>query len=173
MEPTTSNASGKIIAALLIGLLIGFVAGVFWQDRRAGSDKKETTSSQTTEEGGEEAASVATGESGNVKGNGSAALAGLKVEDQTAGGTATVANIDTSEIVWVAVREEKDGVVGNILGAQKVFVGKGQSVTVELLRPTLAGGTYLVVLYRDIGDPAFNYREDVVIEGMEGRFTAK
>ena len=59
------------------------------------------------------------------------------------------------------------------MGAQKVLVGDGQKVVVELLRPTVSGGAYKVVLHKDVGDPAFNYREDTLVEGVEVKFSTK
>lgn len=167
MEPTTNNTSAKIIGALIIGLLVGFSAGVFWQERRSGiALPKEDTSAATTQTD----ATKDMTETGKVIG---APVRGLLVKDQSAGDFVEIANLDAQEIFWVAVREEKDGMLGNILGAQKVLVGNGQKVVVELLRPTVTGGKYRVVLYKDVGASAFNYREDVIIEGVEGKFTAK
>ena len=97
----------------------------------------------------------------------------LVVKDQSAGGRVEVENIDATETLWIAIREEKEGQLGNILGAQKVFAGVGQKVIIELLRPTVSSGAYRVVLYREVGDPAFNYREDTLVEGMEVKFLAK
>lgn len=191
MEPTPNNASAKIISALIIGLIVGFVAGAFWQERRLNSLPDGNSSAARIEGGGQtkQTASAASGVVDTVKtapvdmtkvGSGKeptlvmeSAPSSLKVEDQVAGAAVQIANISAREIIWVAVREEKDGKVGNILGAQKVFVGDNQKATVDLLRPTVAGGAYRVVVYRDTGSPAFNYREDVLVTGVEGRFTAK
>ncbi len=196
MEPTPDNATAKVISALIIGLIIGFVAGAFWQERRLNARLEVDSSARATEEGGapaKQAASAAGGlldamkteKKNGVKIGGenttvSAAVSvmapvasGLTVADQPAGAVVQVANISAKEIIWVAVREERDGKAGNILGAQKVFVGDNQKASIDLLRPTVLGGAYHVVVYRDTGSPAFNYREDVVIPEMEGRFLAK
>src|SRR3989344_1682671 len=188
MEPQTNNASAKIITALIIGLLVGFAAGVFWQGRRsdvktpinAVASQEEAKKGMVAEEIGkveskEKAASVIIGAKETVAKSDTpvASAKGLKVEDQAAGSSVQILSIDAKEILWAAVRELKDGKIGNILGAQKVFVGDGQKVSIELLRPTVAGGTYLVVLYRDIGASSFNHKEDVMIEGVGGKFVAK
>lgn len=185
MEPTTnSNASTKIISALIIGLLVGFFAGVFWQARRAGTaplEETAATASVTKTETGtkrETGATPQTTTTGLLPAEttlslGAAPVGNLVVRDQSAAPRVGVASLDVKETVWVVVREEKEGKLGNILGAQKVFVGNGQAVVIELLRPTVAGGTYRVVFYKDVGDPAFNYREDTLVEGVEGRFTAR
>lgn len=173
MEPTTSNASAKIVGALIIGLLVGFTAGVFWQERRTGGALRESTALDTPEtETSAGAASLATstaslGQTGNLP------VGNLVVRDQPASERVGVASFDAKEPVWVAVREEKDGKLGNILGARKVAAGNGQAAIIELLRPTVSGGTYRVVFHKDVGDPAFNYREDLMIEGVEGKFAAQ
>ena len=173
MEPTNANLSAKVIGALIIGLLVGFSAGVFWQERRGSMAPKEDTSAtvlQTEVKGEVTPATTGAADTGKAI---TLSVTSLLVKDQPAGGRVEIGSLDTKEIIWVAIREVNDGKAGNILGAQKVFVGDGQKVTVELLRPTVSGGTYKVVLYRDIGAPAFNYREDVVVEGVEGTFSAK
>lgn len=190
MEPTPNNASAKIISALIIGLIVGFVAGAFWQERRLNSRSDAADSAERVGgAGAKQAASAVGGVADTAKsaplnvikvGSDTApmpamesAASNLRIEDQPAGAAVQIANISAKEIIWVAVREEKDGKVGNILGAQKVFVGDNQKASVDLLRPTVAGGAYRVVIYRDTGSPAFNYREDVPIEGVAGRFVAK
>ena len=96
----------------------------------------------------------------------------FSITDQPAGDTVTVTGVSVSEPVWVAVRDFKNGTIGNILGAQKVFAGD-TATTITLLRPTLAGATYKAVAYKDVGSSAFNYKEDILIEGVEATFKAK
>lgn len=172
MEPTTSNASGKIIGALIIGLLVGFTAGVFWQERRSGTEPREGAALDTsgTETDTEKVAATSTAA---ARKTGSQPVANLLVKDQPASDRVGIASLDAKETLWVAVREEKNGALGNILGVRKVPAGNGQATIVELLRPTVSGGAYRVVFYRDVGDPAFNYREDTIVEGVEGKFVAQ
>ncbi len=188
IEPATNSASAKVITALIIGLLVGFAAGVFWQDRRGGNalptndtlaaTVKEATGDKKAEtpkvkEVANKVKGVSDVSSAGTTATSTVSVTNLHVVDQVAGDRVEIANLDAADILWAAVREEKDGKLGNILGAQKVFVGNGQKVTIELLRPTVTAGTYKVVLYKDIGTPAFNYREDIVVEGVAGAFTAK
>ena len=65
-----------------------------------------------------------------------------------------------------------DGKLGNILGAGKVGQ-EAKEATIELLRPTVANKEYAVVVYRDVGAPAFNYREDVLLQGIRANFRTK
>lgn len=173
MEPTASNASGKIVGALIIGLLVGFAAGVFWQERRTGGEPRENTALNISGTEADSNAVATSTRTASLRKTGELPVANLIIKDQPASERVGVASFDAKETVWVAVREEKDGKLGNILGVQKVFIGDKQAAIVELLRPTISGGAYRVVFYRDIGDPAFNYREDTMVEGLEGKFMAQ
>ncbi len=173
MEPSTNNASGKIITALIIGLLIGFASGVFWKERR---QINSASSQAKVEEMASEEEVLKTGELNGVvntlETDISVSVEGVSVSDQPAGSKVMVSSVKASEPVWVAIREEHNGGLGNILGAQKVFIENQKDITVELLRPTKTGSKYAAVLYREVGSPAFNYREDVLISGTEKAFTA-
>ena len=172
--PEAPSAAAKVVTALIIGLILGFVAGVFWQERRlvgeaAGAVEKEEPmrgeASDIAEETGD-------GDAARVEPATAAAGFFLSVKNQPAGETVLVESVVAGEPVWVAVREEKNGAAGNILGAQKVQGGTYIGVLVELLRPTQSGAAYSVTLHSATGSPAFNYREDLRIGGVEGKFTA-
>ncbi len=185
MEPTTNSASGKIITALIIGLLVGFAMGVFWQSRRTDA----TPLKDSLMASAKDSADIAETSSNIVEketavsildmlkktseiSSASVTSTGVTVKDQEAGAKVVIESVSASETLWLAVREEKDGKLGNILGASKVFAGKGENVSVELLRPTVIGGTYRVVVYRDVGTSDFNYKEDVLVEGVGSEFKA-
>lgn len=183
MERENNSTSAKVVTALIIGLIIGFGSGAFWQERRLESAIAEDTAS-AVEKKEESVAAKKTGTiqaaavgAGARKEDGATGATGgsqeVMVNDQAAGSVVLISQAVSAEPVWVAVREEKDGGLGNILGAAKIPGGTTVSVAVELLRPTSAGRKYFVVLYRDVGEAAFNYREDVLIEGVQGAFTAR
>ena len=178
MQPTNNSASAKIISALIIGLIVGFVAGAFWQERRGGAARPseemaavgaEKAKPEAKTEAKRETGMASAGDATRMASSSAAVLAG----NQSAGSVVTVAQVVSAEPVWVAVREERNGGIGNILGARKVAAGTNGNVVVELLRPTKAGTRYLVVLHQDVGDPAFNYREDVLIPGVQATFVAE
>lgn len=185
---TTPNATGKIVAALVVGLIIGFVLGALWQARRSvlGMPSEGIAVVDTVEKEGTTAAAasalpvVVNAVKEPVVPKVTATVPEMKaetlplvfVENQSAGNAVEVTRVKTAMPVWVAVRELKAGVAGNILGVHKVQPGD-TPVSVELLRPTVKGGSYLVALYNDIGDPAFNYREDTVVSGVQGAFVAE
>jgi hypothetical protein len=183
MEPTqTNNASAKVVSALIIGLIVGFVAGAFWQERRLNSRETPAIEDTVTTLGETKATTSttkeATGEkttNGNIQSGAQTAAVSASVtggaklssvvsaKDQPAGANVIVTLSDVSEPVWVAVRDYGDGTTGNILGAGKVFA-TGEA-TIPLIRPTVAGATYKAVIYKDIGDSNFDYKADVMQDG--------
>lgn len=190
MEPATQNTSGKIIVSLIIGLILGFAAGAFWESRRSAvelpqSESMVKTSGDTaataagtstivvsTEKRTTSAENLSAVVSAPLSSQAGTSTASLLVENQSAGASVEVTFVSVAWPVWVAVRELKNGVQGNILGAARVGAGTNGTV-VRLLRSTVAGGHYAVVLYRDIGDQTFNYKEDVLIEGVRSEFIAE
>jgi hypothetical protein len=87
--------------------------------------------------------------------------AAVLVSDQAAGNTVTVASVETSESTWVAIREGVNGGMGNILGASRIDAGASNNIVVDLLRPTMAGNDYYVVLFNDNGDRMFDHKIDM------------
>jgi hypothetical protein len=102
----------------------------------------------------------------------------ISVADQSAGETVVVGPVSLPKISWVAIRENNNDVVGRILGAQKVFPGNHESITVELLRATAPSVMYSAVFYEDDGDGEFDYKIDSLVEVATGtpvmsRFVAR
>ncbi len=196
MDQTKPSATGKIVGALVIGLIIGFALGAFWESRRT-STPAVSESLAEAESSAAAAASAATTPAPAASENTSVVdvkvdtgVAGVTavvvpvtssapvsavvfVENQSAGTIVEVTRVKSAAPVWVAVRELKGGIAGNILGVRRVGAGETSAVSVELLRPTVKGGNYIVALYADNGDPAFNYREDILIAGVQGAFVAE
>jgi hypothetical protein len=87
----------------------------------------------------------------------------ISVADQAAGTSTVVAWVAVPPPgVWVAVEDlREDGTLGNVLGAERVG-GPRSDVVVPLLRATIPGVRYAVVLYRDDGDDVFELGADSV-----------
>ncbi len=86
----------------------------------------------------------------------------VAVHDQKAGAAVTVDSVSVpAPGVWVAVREMQGNDLGNVLGAARVL-GPATNVSIPLLRSTVPGTTYAVLLYRDDGDGVFDYQKDSV-----------
>lgn len=137
------------IALLIIGLIAGFLIGHFAvpQGTFERSDMEEVV-----DEGSVTNSEVADFSSTNIE-----------VLDQDAGSRVFIKTISLNEKSWVAVREDVSGDMGNILGAVRLESGDHQNVEVELLRGTMAGGLYYVVVYKDNGDESFDHNFDSLV----------
>ncbi len=93
----------------------------------------------------------------------------LHANSQAAGSSVTVETREMPDAdVWVAVQEMRSGELSNVLGAAKVLPNQAW-VTVPLLRDTVSGATYAVVLYRDDGDKAFDlYKDSIYVDFDSG-----
>jgi len=60
--------------------------------------------------------------------------------------------------------------MANALGAVRRDSGVSADVLVRLLRATVSGGTYAVVLYNDNGDRQFNLSQDFPLKDAEGKY---
>jgi len=97
----------------------------------------------------------------------------IAVVGQAAGSTVTVGsvNLDAGENGgWVVIHEIKNGVMANALGAVRKDSGVHSDIEVKLLRATVAGGTYAVVLYSDNGDRQFSMATDAPLKNTQGEF---
>ncbi len=95
----------------------------------------------------------------------------FSVVDQSAGGVVYVSSLTFPKESWIAVREDNDGVMGNILGARRYPTGE-HTGAIELLRDTQAGQTYYVVIYIDDGDKDFDHKKETLLINSEGNATA-
>jgi len=165
------NISKNLVLSAVVGLVVGLIIGWFIgrgslgenNSQKAGevSDNLETTngiSLEMTDRTGSAPVIDALRANSSPSQESESAIFVL---DQMAGNTATVASVETDHSSWVVIREDKNGVLGNILGASRVDAGASNSIVVSLLRPTVAGAVYQVVLYKDNGDSQFDYRADV------------
>ncbi|MES2953394.1 MAG: hypothetical protein V4674_02445 [Patescibacteria group bacterium] len=89
----------------------------------------------------------------------------ITMSDVSAGSTVTVPSVSFDAPGWVAIREKGTAgtTFGVTLGATWLPKGDHKNVMVELLRPTLAGGTYFVVLHSDNGDRKYERANDPII----------
>ena len=88
----------------------------------------------------------------------------VKVEDQPAGTEIKVSSLSLSNMGWVGVRDAD----GRVLGAGRFEAGSFSDVTVPLLRATVAGESYQVLLYADDGNREFDLHKDILISGPNG-----
>lgn len=177
MSEVEKQESQKTVVAFITGLLIGgLLVWVFSSSPE--ETKKEvvddsTKSEETTKiEGKTEEIKI--GETSAtapvVTGEGSIAVVDQKSGSSVALGALTY----PATSGWVVVRDFKDNVPGNVLGAARYDTVAGLIPTsVELVRNTISGNSYQVVYYTNTGDLDFKLGEDVVVNGPSASFKAQ
>lgn len=161
-EKEKTKITTNIIIALIVCFALGFGAGWYVQGSRVGSPDKELGApGQATEE--------ELGESlGQLAAPAGISLAGdniqIAVADQSAGETVKVDTASLAQVSWLAVRDYQGGAMGSILGAKRLEGGKHREVVVELLRPTQPNQDYIIVVYLDDGDLAFDSKRDQLVK---------
>lgn len=173
----TLSTNQKVLISALVGFVIGAGAVVVWNISRGGGEVAVTnatggTVAQSDESplpNNEEDKSAMVGAESQASapvlaGNGGDSITVL---DQAAGNAVRVENIEFENAGWVAVHEDRNGGLGNILGAAW-FPRGTSSGTVELLRDTLPGQAYYAVLYTDNGNKVFETGVDAQIVTASG-----
>lgn len=87
--------------------------------------------------------------------------------EQKPGMTVVVSLVALGETGWVVIHDSDDGLPGRILGARRLQAGEHSLVTVELLRGTEEGHSYIAMLHSDDGDGEFNNKTDLPIMGFD------
>jgi hypothetical protein len=139
---------GLVVAVIALGLIFGFVVGRALKGKEAGEIIADEEKVTVTEEVSNNTTSTTNLSTVSV------------VDNQTAGKIVLVEKVKLTDNAWVVVREDMNGEMGNILGAQWLPKGTDSETTVELLRGTVAGNKYYVVLYNDNGDRIFGKDAD-------------
>ncbi len=97
----------------------------------------------------------------------------ISVTDQSAGLTVIVERVDMRDFDsggWVVVHEIKNDRIANALGASRRDAGEYENVEVKLLRGTVSGGEYAVILYNDNGDRKFDLNKDFPVRTENGEY---
>jgi hypothetical protein len=185
---STSTGMGKLVTAFLIGAVVGAFGMwlskgdnqkvVVTEDMDSAEMLESATSTPATmgvdtaktEEVTKEVVTAPTPKVRKepVSVSGTNAIA---ANDQKAGTTAEVTMVTLSVPGWVAIHEDKNGELGNVLGAARFEPGIHLG-EVELLRGTVAGAKYHAVLYEDTGSRGFDTSEDAPIKNDKGLIEA-
>jgi hypothetical protein len=162
--PTQSNTShaARYVGLVVGGVIIGVVITWAWTASRTPSQLAANNTvggaATTTTENGKPAM--------EIPGLGGTPTLTI-TSPQKAGRSVMVAKAVVTAPTWVVVYDNKDGKPGNALGA-RLFFPQGQTGTIELLRTTIAGKSYLVGQQVDNGDKKFSLRGDALLtEGGE------
>lgn len=179
MEETSSNRERlKAVVLLLIGFIIGFATHAFTTADPVPSDVIHTSTSTPTSEvststQATSSEDVSDKESQDKEVNASANNVeidgySLSVKDQSAGNVVHVSQVTLKENSWIAIREDSNGGMGNILGAAWYPEGR-HTASVSLLRATEPDKIYYAVIYTDDGDKKFDFNKDKLVVKEDGK----
>ncbi len=182
MSEVEKQESQKTVVAFITGLLIGgLLVWVFSsspEDKVKQDVKDDTTKTEETTKTDEKIKTDGTEDikigdvttpAPQVTGEGS-----IEVTDQKAGSLVVLGALKyPATSGWVVVRDYKDTVPGNVLGAARYDTVAGLIPTsIELVRNTISGNSYQVVYYTNSGVLDFKLGEDVVVNGPSATFKA-
>ncbi len=88
----------------------------------------------------------------------------VSVDDQPAGSFVSVGSVTLSQVGWAAVRDSG----GHVLGAARLEPGTNTGVQIPLLRNTVSGERYQVLVYIDDGDKQFDLHKDILVTNSDG-----
>ncbi len=156
--PSTAKYVGMIVVGVIIGVLIAWA----WSAAHTPTDNTQTTSTSTSQNSNDNStATTDTNSDSGTPAEGSDPSL-LVMSPQKAGSSVAISKAIVTEPTWVVIYENKGGKPGNALGAA-LFFPEAQAGTVELLRPTVAGNSYLVVKQVDNGDRKFSLHQDQIL----------
>ncbi len=93
----------------------------------------------------------------------------VSVDNQKAGSVVAVTNVTLSQLAWIVVHEDANGAPGWTLGARRYDAGIHLG-EVELVKPTVSGKTYQVVIHADDGDKQFDLKKDLPVVDASGKY---
>ena len=145
MPPKQASNSTKYISMIVLGVIAGVI--IAWGYSALRSPQEASTADTNTSSDTSTALISASG-------------LGLTIASpQIAGNSVAVATAAVSAPTWIVVYENNAGQPGNALGAA-LFFPENQGGTVELLRGTTAGKSYLATEQVDNGDRKFSLKDD-------------
>lgn len=157
--------SNKLVLTAIIGILVGLVLGrLLWYSRTGLPDTDTSyTQATTTDNISEQETPTSSQEETNISNPSSSSVS---AENQSAGDSAKI-SVMASEAVWVEVRDNNNGVMGNVLGAKHVDAGRTM-VTVGLQRGTVKGRSYFVAI-APYNKGVINYAVSALLKDASGK----
>jgi hypothetical protein len=154
-----NNTNNRVIAVIVFIILL---IGAWYLGRAQGAALASGTMMNSS--AAMALSNASSSDTGATTSSAEASGASVSVADQTAGKTVAINSVTLGKVGWVAIREKR----GRILGAERFNAGTSNRGVVSLLRATVAGQHYDVVLYIDNGDKAFDLHKDIVVKNAEG-----
>jgi hypothetical protein len=184
MSEAEKQESQKTVVSFITGLLIGgLLVWIFSstpeEEKQLEKKTEKTDTEQTTKK--EDVKSDTTAKTEGAKtgqvemkkievGEGK-----LTVPEQDAGASIVLGEVKLpTKSGWIVVRDDVNGVPGNILGAARYNADEGLMPTmVELIRSTVSGKSYQAMFYTEEGTVGFALGEDKPIDGTAVTFKVK
>lgn len=158
-----NDTGNRVIAGIVVVLLVigaWYLGTSFKPSTATKTTTGISTSATTAGTSSDTKTTTATSGATAVQVSGSA----VTVKDQPAGSYVMVASVTLPQMGWVAVRDAE----GRTLGAGRFDAGTYSAVQVPLLRNTVSGERYQVLLYIDDGDKVFDLRKDTLVMNSDG-----
>ncbi len=146
------------VAGLIIGTLLGWAIS-------HGSSTSSPTNAATT-------SSSSTETSTSTMSDSSTSSAVQLDLQQSAGSKVAVSKVSVGKPTWVVVYDNSNGTPGRALGATLFLpttAGGETSGTIDLLRPTVSGTTYLIGQLEDDGDYLLSFQKDRSVSDPSGK----
>jgi len=165
----SSYTKGNLLIAFLMGIVIG--AGGYYLVGNSDSLKLTRKKDADTEKEAKQDV-IKKGDNGSganvvVVDKKVSLGSSVVVNNQPAGLRVVIDSVTLDSSGWVAIHEDIEGELGNILGAQRFDAGTYKGL-VDLLRNTVEGGVYYAVLYTDDGDSMFDHKKDALMANESG-----
>ena len=167
MPPTPKGGGGAKYAGMIgIGILAGVLAAwgystLYSPVATNTTSEKTTTDTSNTNDKNITAVGALGVDTNTLPTIGSSASLSI-MSPQRPGDSVAIESAIVAVPTWIVVYEDKDGTPGNALGAALFFPGQ-PSGTVELLRSTVSGKSYLAVKQQDNGDRKFSLKDDAYL----------
>ena len=172
---SSESAAPRLVGIFVGGVVVGALLMWGWNSTHTGAVGSTATTGST--QTGSNAANALSG-SGAVPTTASASdFSAQSVQD--AGTQVTIDSATVSVPTWIAVYESSNGqAIGKAMGATLFFPeNNGKSGSIELLRPTIAGKTYIINERADKGAHKFSTGDPQVTDAsgalVQSSFTAK
>jgi hypothetical protein len=157
----------KLLAVLIVGLLVGFGVGRLMPQETEDTQEElvqtqeDVALTQEPEVGTQLQASIAGAltRSALDRSQVSKIDVSVLVSDQVSGESVFVDSVEVDSKTWVAVQANRDGVPGNVLGARRIEAPVS-SLEIPLLRTTVPGEVYFVLLQEDNGNNQYDLYQD-------------
>lgn len=177
-ENKSSGGGARSFGIFAAGIIVGLIVGWGWFSLRGESPKvavdttnnsaaAAATNTSGSSNTGASAPSGSTAAAAEPDASVAASAGALSIGSQPSGASVLVSGVSVSVPTWVVIFDNSNGKPGNALGAAMFFPGQ-KSGTVELLRATLAGQTYLAGEYVDNGDHIFSKQSDAEVKDITG-----